>query len=121
MPRPQGRAAAIGARREAGQGAELAGEVRLVRIALGRRHVGQEQGRVGGQTFEGASEAMDPAPGFRCQANGLAEAPREMALAEIAALRDHGYRRIGTHTRSEERRVGTECVSTCRSRWWRYP
>src|SRR3546814_4012418 len=41
---------------------------------------------------------MDPAPGFRCQANGLAEAPREMALAEIAALRDHGYRRIGTQT-----------------------
>src|SRR3546814_15328703 len=23
-------------------------------------------------------------------------------------------------TRSEERRVGTECVSTCRSRWWQY-
>src|SRR3546814_14753042 len=22
--------------------------------------------------------------------------------------------------RSEERRVGNECVSTCRSRWWRY-
>src|SRR3546814_2206168 len=22
--------------------------------------------------------------------------------------------------RSEERRVGQECVSTCRSRWWRY-
>src|SRR3546814_12726504 len=30
----------------------------------------------------------------------------------------------GLHTRiarrSEERRVGKECVSTCRSRWWRY-
>src|SRR3546814_12103405 len=24
-------------------------------------------------------------------------------------------------TRSEERRVGKECVSTCRSRWWPYP
>src|SRR3546814_12220799 len=23
-------------------------------------------------------------------------------------------------TRSEERRVGRECVSTCRSRWWPY-
>src|SRR3546814_5492276 len=91
MPRPQGRAAAIGARREAGQGAELAGEVRLVRIALGRRHVGQEQGRVGGQTFEGASEAMDPAPGFRCQANVLGEAPREMALAVIEALRSEAH------------------------------
>src|SRR3546814_1003464 len=26
---------------------------------------------------------------------------------------------IGMQTRSEERRVGKECVSTCRSRWWR--
>src|SRR3546814_17297157 len=25
------------------------------------------------------------------------------------------------HARSEERRVGTECVCTCRSRWWPYP
>src|SRR3546814_20017005 len=24
------------------------------------------------------------------------------------------------HRRSEERRVGKECVSTCRSRWWTY-
>src|SRR3546814_3694437 len=24
------------------------------------------------------------------------------------------------HHRSEERRVGKECVSTCRSRWWQY-
>src|SRR3546814_14751651 len=24
------------------------------------------------------------------------------------------------HTRSEERRVGKACVSTCRSRWWPY-
>src|SRR3546814_18393089 len=27
----------------------------------------------------------------------------------------------GVRPRSEERRVGTECVSTCRYRWWRYP
>src|SRR3546814_15836610 len=27
---------------------------------------------------------------------------------------------VGGMTRSEERRVGTECVSTCRSRWWPY-
>src|SRR3546814_11432184 len=25
-----------------------------------------------------------------------------------------------SHERSEERRVGKECVSTCRSRWWTY-
>src|SRR3546814_19927325 len=28
--------------------------------------------------------------------------------------------RIGFIYRSEERRVGKECVSTCRSRWWAY-
>src|SRR3546814_11337739 len=26
--------------------------------------------------------------------------------------------RIAVHARSEERRVGKECVSKCRSRWW---
>src|SRR3546814_19664494 len=34
-----------------------------------------------------------------------------------------GVRRIvflALHARSEERRVGKECVSTCRSRWWPY-
>src|SRR3546814_18512501 len=36
------------------------------------------------------------------------EAPWEMAWS----YKDHG--------RSEERRVGTECVSTCRSRWSPY-
>src|SRR3546814_18589385 len=29
------------------------------------------------------------------------------------------FRLSPTKTRSEERRVGKECVSTCRSRWWR--
>src|SRR3546814_12718938 len=28
---------------------------------------------------------------------------------------------LGQHLRSEERRVGKECVSTCRSRWSPYP
>src|SRR3546814_12354120 len=28
--------------------------------------------------------------------------------------------RLPDHVRSEERRVGKECVSTCRSRWSRY-
>src|SRR3546814_20305276 len=27
---------------------------------------------------------------------------------------------VRTTERSEERRAGKECVSTCRSRWWRY-
>src|SRR3546814_14766489 len=41
-----------------------------------------------------------------------------MACAE-AAMRRAGAQRIyiDTSTRSEERRVGKECVGTCRSRW----
>src|SRR3546814_13539592 len=31
-----------------------------------------------------------------------------------------GNPRTFTRKRSEERRVGKECVSTCRSRWWPY-
>src|SRR3546814_17178001 len=31
---------------------------------------------------------------------------------------DFGHRPRGPGKRSEERRVGKECVSTCRSRWW---
>src|SRR3546814_9806316 len=29
-------------------------------------------------------------------------------------------RKVARQARSEERRVGKECVSTCRSRWWPY-
>ena len=35
-------------------------------------------------------------------------------------LYDKGYRIIEEGLRSEERRVGKECVSTCRSRWSPY-
>src|SRR3546814_21039305 len=31
-----------------------------------------------------------------------------------------GFAMANWPTRSEERRVGKECVSTCRSRWWPY-
>src|SRR3546814_15879802 len=33
---------------------------------------------------------------------------------------DRGAELLGSLSRSEERRVGTECVSTCRSRWSPY-
>src|SRR3546814_13369171 len=39
------------------------------------------------------------------------------ALSRFAPLRLHHP----VHRRSEERRVGKECVSTCRSRWSPYP
>src|SRR3546814_9659500 len=37
-------------------------------------------------------------------------------LVGLAGHRNNG----ASNTRSEERRVGKECVSTCRSRWSRY-
>src|SRR3546814_17643005 len=39
-------------------------------------------------------------------------------LARLAVLqREHAHRHARTSSRSEERRLGKECVSTCRSRW----
>src|SRR3546814_16883646 len=39
---------------------------------------------------------------------------------DVAAVLRHGWTDAGVE-RSEERSVGKECVSTCRSRWWPYP
>src|SRR3546814_4891682 len=61
---------------------------------------------------------------------GIHQLPRQHAvvalrqhqphLVEFAALRlVHGHRERAV-VRSEERRVGKECVSTCRSRWSPY-
>src|SRR3546814_18280717 len=61
-------------------------------------------------------------------ANDLAEA--DVAVEDVTTLPIRymvGFRAQGEHlptarrgARSEERRVGTECVSTCRSRWSPY-
>src|SRR3546814_16284947 len=47
-------------------------------------------------------------------ASGLA--PRRIGEDAMAVLQSHDW-----PGRSEERRVGKECVSTCRSRWSPYP
>src|SRR3546814_12357644 len=39
---------------------------------------------------------------------------------EVFALIERAIRESHGDKRSEERRVGKECVSTCRSRWWPY-
>src|SRR3546814_15307655 len=61
-----------------------------------------------------------PADGLvhRCGLEVLAQ------LDQCAAAPTSGGSRLpraGEGPRSEERRVGKECVSTCRSRWSRYP
>src|SRR3546814_165670 len=41
-------------------------------------------------------------------------------LPDSDALRERVAEKVGAEGRSEERRVGKECVSTCRSRWSPY-
>src|SRR3546814_12115838 len=77
--------------------------------------------------------------GIGNEAVGIDDGRSLLALADIAARREgltEGQPRlrrvarvhrgvpkqenIDPRIRSEERRVGKECVSTCRSRWWPY-
>src|SRR3546814_11682697 len=44
----------------------------------------------------------------------------EIGRAKLGGGRFVGAARKSAARRSEERRVGKECVSTCRSRWWPY-
>src|SRR3546814_18368417 len=54
--------------------------------------------------------------GFSAQAPGLADS----ALAVAFDARPQAWLTALPKERSEERRVGKECVSTCRSRWAPY-
>src|SRR3546814_20779903 len=63
------------------------------------------------------------APGGRSDLNGLVQSVRTLGtvssaaeLAQVSLPLPDG-RRPRLADRSEERRVGQECVSTCRSRW----
>src|SRR3546814_20228955 len=52
-------------------------------------------------------------------ANGASRSPALQSRLEqvLASQDDYGFVANGRFKRSEERRVGKECVSTCRSRW----
>src|SRR3546814_13275133 len=61
---------------------------------------------------------------FRCQsseASGSQIRGRCAILVTIPERRDAGISAASVGGRSEERRVGKECVSPCSSRWWPYP
>src|SRR3546814_13141343 len=51
--------------------------------------------------------------GLLTRVPGIGKKTAERLLLELRG-------KLGADIRSEERRVGTECVSTCRSRWSRY-
>src|SRR3546814_15863969 len=54
------------------------------------------------------------------QRGGIGLAVRNVVHDVVPAPRVGGIERPGMHIRSDERRVGKECVSTCRSRWSPY-
>src|SRR3546814_20272171 len=70
-----------------------------------------------GRSAEQRSDAdagVDPA--FVDHLDRDIEDHREADIGNLAIAFDI----FGDDVRSEERRVGKECVSTCRSRWWPY-
>src|SRR3546814_20917653 len=88
----------------------------------------RSDGRVG--VLLGALDGIQPiAVGLGAQRRLVAVGPCVDAVAGLhAASLSNSARRETSHTpsnascnsmnRSEERRVGKECVRTCRSRWW---
>src|SRR3546814_21112486 len=67
---------------------------------------------------DGVHQQADPAAGRRLDA--LAGERDAAEPAEAARLTAAAPSSTETSDRSEERRVGKECVSTCRSRWSKY-
>src|SRR3546814_18284699 len=65
--------------------------------------------------------AIGEAVGAKCAAFGARVIGISERTDRPAGFSDM-YPKVALHDRlaerSEERRVGTECVSTCRSRWW---
>src|SRR3546814_15856171 len=51
------------------------------------------------------------------RSKAVGEPPLLLSFSVFNAIRDAV---ASAQDRSEERRVGKECVSTCRSRWWPY-
>src|SRR3546814_16455469 len=55
--------------------------------------------------------------------NDWSESTRNLPLIAVLPIRMGNFmsdRSARLNCRSEERRVGKECVRTCRSRWWPY-
>src|SRR3546814_13960460 len=93
---------------------ELDAAVELVRARLGGR-VDERAGRAA--ELGGIAAVLD--------VDGLVEFERHRdraeALAEIGDVQAVDVEDVFRHRRSEERRVGKECVSTCKYRWSPYP
>src|SRR3546814_12963780 len=77
-----------------------------------------------GMKYHGSVAAVGLAGGTKLETTVIPFLLRGINLLGIDSvmcpkeIREEAWRRLG---RSEERRVGKECVSTCRSRWSPYP
>src|SRR3546814_20716850 len=84
-----------------------------------RTGIGPAEGRIGDRDVEFLVAEVDPrAVVLRIERDPAAQA--QAAGRRAVADEHHGDRAIFGALRSEERRVGKECVSTCRSRWSPY-
>src|SRR3546814_19754083 len=92
-----------------------------VTVIINNRPDDEEPGQTNGAEIEAAAKAAGIAyaavpvahGGFSpWQLDGMAAALEQAGAGKILA-----YCRSGPRSRSEERRVGTACGSTCRSRW----
>src|SRR3546814_5967364 len=81
----------------------IGGELKTRKHLHGRGHF-HKAGSTGGAPFAGLPSLVEPQPG------------RRQHETRVDAVIAGG----NTLARSEERRVGKECVSTCRSRWSPY-
>src|SRR3546814_1232385 len=73
----------------------------------------QRDGAKSAQHEKGAVGEVDDAEGAEDESEP--EGDQRVGAALVEAVENLQY--YGIHRRSEERRVGKECVSTCRSRW----
>src|SRR3546814_21131456 len=105
-------------------GRRLRGRPGLAEVALAgpRRRAGR---RARGSSFEGgrlmAMKALIADPVAEEAVESLLAVPGIHCVSCIAKIEEGLPRQPGIiSARSEERRVGKECVSTCRSRWSAY-
>ena len=87
-----------------------------------------------GQPLDTGEDALEHADGVADILEGIGAAPSMRAAAYLVYAGDHlqkpeevvtkafgaSHASLVMHTRSEERRVGKECVCWCRSRWSPY-
>jgi hypothetical protein len=91
-------------RREAGHGAELADEVRLVAVAQGGRQLGGRGAVARGERLHRRLETAHTQPGLGVEAGGLAELQFEAAVAQ--ATRAHGRPHRGRLPQQPRERAG---------------